>query len=152
MGKHENNLRKAVAKFVKDRVEVSTTYQYKKGNAWKPANITKKWSKTAKYRMVTKWRRRNPSIKHENLYVTFQQGSKLKFFKDSSYTTKLKDFTVGIKDQGDRKWHNLATVHFMSKGAYGNGTDVWGGFIGSTPRAPVAVPFAARKKEKQVRK
>lgn len=152
MGKYENNLRKAVAQFVKARVEVSTLYQYKKGNTWKKADTSKSWSKTAQYRMVTKWRRRNVNIKHENLYVTFQQGKKVVFYKDASYTAKQKDFSIGIEDKGDRRWHPLATVYFKVKGKYGNGTSVWGGFIGSTPQAPVAVPFTARKKDSQVKK
>ena len=152
MGKYEDNVKKAVAKFVKDRVEVSTLYQYKDGNKWKNANTSKSWSKTARYRMVTKWRRRNVTIKHDNLYVTFQQGSRLMIYKDATYQTRLKDFTVAIKDKGDRKWHNLVTLHFKVKGKYSNNTRVWGGFIGSTPRVAVAIPFAARKKASQVQK
>jgi len=152
MGKYEDDLRKAVAKFVKDRVEVSTLYQYKEGNAWKNANTSKKWSKTANYRVVTKWRRRNATIKHEDLYVTFQQSGKLTFYKDSSYTTRQNNFTVGVTDKGDRNWHDLAIVHFKVKGEYSNGDSVWGGFIGSTPRASVAIPFAAKKKNSQVQK
>ncbi len=84
MGKYEDNVKKAVTKFVKDRVEVSTLYQYKDGNSWKNADTSKSWSKTAKYRMVTKWRRRNVTIKHENLYHTFQQGSKQILYKDDT--------------------------------------------------------------------
>ena len=152
MGKYERELRKAVATFVKDRVEVSTLYQHKKNGVWKKSDTSKKWSKTAQYRMVTQWRRRNTIIKHDDLYVTFQQSGKLLFFTDDSYTSRLNDFTISVSDQGDTKWHPLVTVHFKVKKAYKNGTDVWGGFIGSTPRAAVAIPFAARKKDTQVRK
>lgn len=152
MGKPEDNLRKAVAVFVKDRVEVSTLYQYKRGNIWKNANTKRNWSKTARYRMVTKWRRSNATIKHDDLYVTFQQGSRLIFYKDSSYTAKQKNFTLGITDQGDRKWYKLITLHFKVRGNYKNSTSVWGGFIGSTPQASVAIPFKARKKDRKVQK
>lgn len=152
MGAYEDRLNKAVAEFVKDRVEVSTLYQYKDGNSWKKADTSKNWSDTTQYRMVTRWRRRNATIKHAGLYVTFQQGSKLVFYKDSSYGSRQSDFTVAMTDQGDRNWHDLVTLHFKVKGKYKNSTDVWGGSIGSTPQAPVAIPFAARKKDSQVRK
>ena len=152
MGHYKNDVRHAVHQFVKDRVEVSILYQYKSGSTWKNANTNSKWSKTAKYRMVTKWRRRNVTIKHKDLFVTFQQGSKLIFYKNSSFTTKQKDFTVGVTDQGDTGWHNLITLYFKVKGTYNSGTKVWGGFIGSTPQVSVAVPFAASKEDKKVQK
>jgi hypothetical protein len=79
--------------------------------------------------MVTKWRRRNVTIKHENLYVTFQQGSKLIFYKDATYKTRLKDFTVSMKDEGDRKWQSLVTLHFKVKGKFSNNTSAGGGLV-----------------------
>ena len=152
MGKYENALRKAVSKFVKSRVEVYTLYQYKSRSSWKNANTKAKWNKKAKYRMVTQWRRRNVNIKHANLYVTFQQGKKLVFYKNSRYTTRQKDFSLGMVDKGNRRWHKLITLHFKVRKNYGNGKDVWGGWIGSTPQASIRIPFSARKKDSRVRK
>jgi hypothetical protein len=51
-----------------------------------------------------------------------------------------------MKDEGDRKWHNLVTLYFKVKGKDSNNTSVWSGFIGSTPRALMASPFAAVRK------
>ena len=75
---------------------------------------------------MARWRRRNVTIKHENLYVTFQQGSKHLCCKDATYKTRLKDFTVSMKDEGDRKWQSLVTLHFKVKGKFSNNTNVGG--------------------------
>lgn len=106
-------------------------------------NAGESWSKTAQYPIVARWRCRNVTNRHENLYLTFQQGSKHLCCKDATYKTRLKDFTVSMKDEGDRKWQSLLTLHFKVKGKFSNNTSVGGGFIGSTPRVAVASPFAA---------
>lgn len=152
MGRPENDLSKAVAKFLKSRVEISTLYQYKSGNVWKNANTRKSWSTIARYRMVTKWRRRNVNFKHMDLWFTFLQGRKLVFYKDSRYVRRQQDFTLSINDHGDRRWYPLITLHFKVKRRYGNGDKVWSGAIGSIPQAPGKIGFTAKKKNGKVDK